>query len=76
MSTRRQHRRLDKIEQQTDTDSGPLVSFVDPGQEPDPPKNFQSEEAARSYFDGREEDPMLVIFAPVPEEKQKGGPAD
>lgn len=76
MSTQRQHRRLDKIKQQTDTDSGPLVSFVDPGQEPDPPNNFQSEEALRSYFYGRDGDPSLVIFAPVPEEKQKGASAE
>lgn len=71
MSTRRQHNRLDKIEHRADTDSGSLVSFVGPQLDSDPPKSFQSEEAARSYFDGRDEDPTLVIFAPVPEDKQK-----
>jgi hypothetical protein len=71
MSTRRRHNRLDEIEQETDTDSGPLVSFVGPQLDSDPPKFFQSEEAARSYFDGRDEDPTLVIFAPIPDDKQK-----
>ena len=70
MSTRQHHNRLDKVEKQTGADPGPLVSFVDPGQEPNPPKNFQSEEAARSYFDEREEEPTLVIFAPIPKDKQ------
>lgn len=71
MSTRRQHNRLDKIEQQTDTDSGPLVSFIGPQLDSDPPKSFQSEEAALSYFEDRDEDPMFVSFAPIPDDKQK-----
>jgi hypothetical protein len=71
MSTRRQHNRLDKVEKQTGVDPGPLVSFVDPQRESDPPHQFQSEEAARSYFEEREEEPTLVIFAPIPEDKQR-----
>jgi len=71
MSTGRQHRRLDKIEQKADTDSGPLLSFVGLQLDSDPPNSFQSEEAARSYFDGRDEDPTLVIFAPVPDNRRK-----
>jgi len=70
MSTQRQHNRLDKIENRVDTKSCRLVSFVDPQLEHDPPKSFQSEEDAHSYFDEREEEPMLVIFAPRPEDKR------
>jgi hypothetical protein len=72
MSTRRQHNRLDKIEKKTNArDPAPLICCVGPQLESDPPNSFHSEEAARSYFDGRDEDPTLVIFAPVPEDKQK-----
>ena len=70
MSTRQRHRRLDDVESQTGADSGRLVTVM-PGQEPDPPSSFPSEEAARSYFDEREEEPTLVILDPIPDDKKK-----
>jgi len=71
MSTRRQHRRLDKIEEQTDSDPGPLLVCVGPSLEPDPPHSFQTTEACEDYFEDREGDPTVVVFSPVPEDKEK-----
>ena len=52
-------------------DSGPLLASVGPDLEHDPPHSFQTEEACEDYFEGRERDPTLVSFAPVPEEHRK-----
>ncbi|PSQ96958.1 MAG: hypothetical protein BRD55_04785 [Bacteroidetes bacterium SW_9_63_38] len=51
-------------------DPGPIACTVGEGFDHDPPRSFQTEEA-REYFDEREAEPTLVIFAPVPEEKRK-----
>jgi len=53
-------------------DPGPIACTVGEGFDHDPPRSFQTEEEAREYFDGRDADPTIVIFAPVPEEKRKG----
>lgn len=45
-------------------ETGPLVCTVGEGFDRDPPHSFQTEEAAREYFDGRDADPTIVIFAP------------
>lgn len=53
-------------------DAGPLVCTVGEGFEHDPPRSFQTEEKAREYFNGRDADPTLVIFAtdsPPPDSK-------
>lgn len=72
MSTCRQHNRLDKVEETTDRNENVhIICCVGPQMEHDPPHSFQSEHVVRSYFDGSDEDPTLVIFAPVPEDKQK-----
>jgi hypothetical protein len=58
-------------EEAVEDDSGPLVCTVGKGFDHDPPRSFQTEEEAREYFDGRDADPTIVIFALTPEEKRK-----
>jgi hypothetical protein len=72
MTSRRQHRRLDDVEAKADTrNTAPLLSIVDPEQDPNPPHRFNSEEAANQWFEERDQDPILVVYEPVPERKQK-----
>jgi len=58
-------------EEAVDKNSGPLVCTVVESFAHRAARSFQTEEGAREYFDGRDGDPTIVIFPPVPGDKRK-----